>query len=276
MKIGVLGLGFLGMPIASALHKAGHDVVSWTRSEKTTPWENSTNLTLRAKKSIDAIVIASGSARPGFGNELSEIESTVNNARALNLNSSSHIYYISSGAVYGECPKPLAENQAAKPSTVYGKAKLAAEIDFEKIFGERFSALRVGNIVDWENPYGIFREISRLSTESRTLNFYGGKESSRDYLEINDFACFVTKTIEAEVRLPILNIGSGKSLSLGVLGNKISNISDLKISINWHKGRSQDVQVTHLDVGLLRGQLGFFNSNFESGLDGYLQQILMA
>ena len=161
------------------------------------------------------------------------------------------------------------------PCTVYGKAKFAAEKAFEKTFGERFSALRVGNVVDWENPYGIFREVSRLSSENYTLNFYGGEESSRDYLEMTDFVAYVTKTIEAEVPLPILNIGSGKSLSLRILANKISSIPDLKISINWHEGRNQDVQVTQLDIGLLRSQHGFVNTDFESGLEKYLRQVLM-
>ena len=274
MRIGVLGLGFIGFPIASALHKGGHEVISWTRTEKRTPWENSTTLAVRNRTTLDAIVIASGSARPGFGNELSEIESTVRVAQTLDLGTSANVYYISSGAVYGECAGPQAENDMATPCTVYGKAKLAAEKAFEKTFGERFSALRVGNVVDWENPYGIFREVSRLSAENHTLNFYGREESSRDYLEMRDFVAFVTKTIEAEVPLPILNIGSGKSISLRMLALKISSIPDLKISINWHEGRSQDVQVTQLDIRLLRSQHGFVNTDFEYGLEKYLRQVL--
>lgn len=275
MRIGVLGLGFMGFPIASALHKGGYEVISWTRTEKRTLWENSTTLAVRNRTTLDAIVIASGSARPGFGNELSEIESTVRVAQTLDLGASAHVYYISSGAVYGECAGPRAESEMVTPCTVYGKAKWAAEKAFEKTFGERFSALRVGNVVDWENPYGIFREVSRLSSENYTLNFYGGEESSRDYLEMTDFVAYVTKTFEAEVPLPILNIGSGKSLSLKMLAHKISSIPDLKISINWHEGRTQDVQVTQLDIGLLRSQHGFVNTDFESGLEKYLRQVLM-
>lgn len=274
MRIGVLGLGFIGLPLASALHKGGHEVISWTRTEKRTLWENSTDLHVRNRTTLDAIVIASGSARPGFGDELSEIESTVRVAQTLELNSSTHVYYISSGAVYGECGGPRAEKDMATPCTAYGKAKLAAEKAFEKTFEKRFSALRVGNVVDWENPYGIFREVSRLSSKNYTLNFYGGEESSRDYLEMRDFVAFVTQTIEAEAPLPILNIGSGKSLSLRMLAHKISSIPDLKISINWREGRSQDVQVTQLDIGLLRSRQGFVNTDFEYGLEKYLRQVL--
>jgi UDP-glucose 4-epimerase len=274
MRIGVLGLGFIGMPIASALHKDGHEVISWTRNEKKTLWENSTNLSLRNATSLDAIVIASGAARPGFGNELLEIESTVSIARTLDLRPSTHIYYISSGAVYGECSRPQTEIDTAEPCTVYGKAKLTTEKAFEKIFREKFSALRIGNVVDWENPYGIFREVSRLSSENRTLNFFGDLESSRDYLEMSDFVALVIKTIETEVALPLLNIGSGKSLTLGQLAHKISSVPNLEISIKWHEGRSQDVQVTELDIGLLKSHYGFVNLDFEFGLEQYLRQVL--
>jgi nucleoside-diphosphate-sugar epimerase len=153
---------------------------------------------------------------------------------------------------------------------------LAAEKAFEETFNGRCSALRVGNVVDWENPYGIFREVSRLSTENRTLNFFGGAESSRDYLEIEHFVAFVTRTIQAEVTPPILNIGSGNSLSLSLLAQKVSSIPDLEINIRWHEGRAQDVQVTQLDTKLLRSLHGSVNADFESGLENYLREVLKA
>jgi nucleoside-diphosphate-sugar epimerase len=276
MRIGVLGLGFIGMPIASTLHKVGHEVLSWTRTEKKTLWENSTIFSSQKKTSLDAIVIASGATRPGFGNELLEIETTVNIARDLDLSTSTHVYYISSGAVYGECSKPQTEIDLAIPCTAYGKAKLTTEKAFEKTFGKNFTALRVGNVVDWENPYGIFREISRLSSENRILNFFGGRESSRDYLEMSDFVASVIKIIETKNALSLLNIGSGKSLTLDQLAHKISSVPHLNISIEWNEGRSQDVQVTQLDIALLKSKFEIVNSDFESGLEKYLRQFSTA
>ena len=273
MKVGILGLGFIGMPIASALHENGHEVISWTRNEIKTRWENSTTLSLNRNSTLDAIIVASGAARPGIGNELTEIESAVSTAQSLGLNTFAHIYYISSGAVYGECSRPHAEVDEAKPCTIYGNAKFSAEKAFQKTFGKRFSALRAGNIVDWGNPYGIFREVSRLSSNNRTLDLFGRLDSSRDYLEMSDFVDLVTKTIKAGFALPKLNIGSGKSLTLGSLANKISRIQDLEITINWHEGRAQDVQTTQLDTGLLKSQVGFVKYDFESQFEQYLRKV---
>ena len=272
MRIGVLGLGFIGTPIASALHKFGHEVFSWTRTEKETLWKNSTILSPHSRTSLDAIVIASGAARPGFGNELLEFETTINIARNLDLSASTHVYYISSGAVYGECSTPQTEIDLALPCTAYGKAKLTTEKAFEKTFGKNFTALRVGNVVDWENPYGIFRELSRLSSENRILNFFGSRESSRDYLEMSDFVALVTKIIETKNAPSLLNVGSGKSLTLGQLARKISSVPHLDISIEWNEGRSQDVQVTQLDIALLKSKYEIVDSDFESGLEKYLRQ----
>jgi nucleoside-diphosphate-sugar epimerase len=276
MKVGVLGLGYIGMPIASTLHAGGHEVFSWTRNDRKTRWQNSTVLSLGKSVSLDAIVIACGAARPGIGDESTETGSAVSAARALNLNASTHVYYISSGAVYGECTKPSAETDIAKPCTEYGHAKLNAEKILGRTFGDRFSALRVGNVVDWENPYGIFREISRLSPDKRILNFYGDVNSSRDYLEMNDFVGLVIKTIEADTHQSILNVGSGNSLTLGLLAEKISSVTNLEIIINWHKGRSQDVQVTELDTDLLKLLHGFAHSDFVSQFERYLHNVLTA
>jgi len=55
-----------------------------------------------------------------------------------------------------------------------------------------------------------------------------------------------------------------------MFAHKISSIPDLKISINWHERRSQDLQVTQLDMGLLRSQHAFVKSDFEYGLEKYL------
>ena len=60
MRLGVVGLGHVGLPIANYFHEAGHEVFSWTRTERNVPWENSTNLTLTVD--LDFIFIASACA----------------------------------------------------------------------------------------------------------------------------------------------------------------------------------------------------------------------
>lgn len=252
MRIGVLGLGFIGLPVANALHHLGHEVFSCTRNQKNTEWENSVSPNVLAERTLEVLVIASGATRPGLGDVAREIETTLGLVENLNLNSLEHIYYISSGAVYGECIRPMSELESPKPSTDYGRAKLSAEFALRNLFQNRFTSLRVGNVVDWESPYGLFREISNISNGNYTLDFFGEVSSARDYLDMNSFVEILSNLISSHFNSPTLNIGSGDSPTLGQIAEVIKKVAQQKIEIRWHPSRPQDVKETRLDVGLLR------------------------
>ena len=55
MKVGLIGLGHIGFPIARHLHECGHEIFSWTRNERKVVWNNSLNLDMVSGK-----VVASG------------------------------------------------------------------------------------------------------------------------------------------------------------------------------------------------------------------------
>lgn len=256
MKIGVLGLGHMGFPIARTLHERDHEVFSWSRTSTDYPWLHSTYLEAISGHHLDALIIASGSARPGFGDYASEIHSTIDLIPDSLRYEDTKILYLSSGAVYGESPIPRSEKDQIAPSTDYGKSKATVENAFKEMFLDRVTSLRIGNVIDWENPYGVLA-IAQGAKVTGSVDFFGTPEDCRDYLDINELCLMVSKIIELNLSEEIINLGSGVSISLSELATILTNyLPDLKI--RWNSPRNSDISKTQLDNTKVRDLTSVF------------------
>jgi nucleoside-diphosphate-sugar epimerase len=272
MKIGVLGLGHMGLPIARSLHARDHEVFSWSRTSSDYPWLHSTSLETISGHHLDSLIIASGSARPGFGDCASEIQSTINLIPDSLLYEDTKVFYLSSGAVYGECDTPRPEKDQIEPSTEYGKAKASTEKAFEKMFLDRFTSLRIGNVIDWGNPYGILA-MAKIAKEIGSLDLYGTPEDCRDYLDINELCLMISKIIESDLNEEIINLGSGVSIALSELAETLTKfLPDL--NIRWHPSRNSDISKTQLDVIKVRGLTNITPNDPKTILIKYFQQTI--
>ncbi len=272
MKIGVLGLGHMGLPIARTLHERDHEVFSWSRTSSEYPWLHSTYLETISGHQLDSLIIASGSARPGFGDYASEIHSTINLIPDSLRYENTKVFYLSSGAVYGECPTPRSEKDQIVPSTDYGKSKATVEKAFKEMFLDRVTSLRIGNVIDWENPYGILA-IAQGAKETGSIDFFGTPEDCRDYLEINELCLMVSKITELNLREEIINLGSGVSIALSELAENLTNIlPDLKV--RWNSPRNSDISKTQLDTTKVRNLTTTAPKDPRPALIQYFQQAI--
>lgn len=272
MKIGVLGLGHMGLPIARFLHSRDHEVFSWSRTSSDYPWLHSTHLETISGHQLDSLIIASGSARPGFGDYASEIHSTINLIPESLRYQDTKVLYLSSGAVYGECPTPRSEKDQIAPSTDYGKSKATAEKAFGQMFLDRFLSLRIGNVIDWENPYGILA-MAKIAKEVGSLDLYGTPEDCRDYLDINELCLMISKIVELNLNEEIINLGSGVSIALSEIVETLTNfLPDLKF--RWSSPRNSDISKTQLDVMKVRSLTRFAPKDPRTILKEYFEQAI--
>jgi len=246
MKVGLLGLGHMGLPIARFLHEREHEVFSWSRTHSQYPWTHSKYVESIGSHRLDYLVVASGSARPGIGDLKLEIESTVDLVPNSLLIADTKVLYLSSGAVYGECSSPKSEIDTINPVTSYGNIKALVEKKFEDVFPGRFSSLRIGNVIDRENPYGIL-SLARKAKTVGSLDLFGNSYDCRDYVAVDDLKLMVATIIESRLEGNIFNLGSGISISLDDFEEALLSILP-NLVINWNPPRQSDLSRTQLDV----------------------------
>jgi nucleoside-diphosphate-sugar epimerase len=254
MRIGVIGLGHIGYSIANGLNSLGHEIHSWTRSERTVPWQNSTDLRTGVDRKFDSVFIASGGAKPNSGNLNLELATTLDLVSNFKLSKRTKLFYISSGAVYGECAVPQSEQDIPEPATEYGKVKLRVEQQLQNIYGDQLSVLRVGNIIDEVNPYGIVAHLS-TSIETGTFAAFGKPSDCRDYLTVSDFQICIERLVEFDFQTKLLNLGSGQSVSLEQIELLLTKTMEARINIQWEQRRPGDLSQTRLDITQMRQHL---------------------
>lgn len=251
MQIGLLGLGNLGYPIANYLNQNGYQVFSWTRSSRSTEWNNSQDLTTLKKLDLDFLIIASGTIRPGRGDFMSEKHSTINLVKNLSTSSKTRVIYLSSGAVYGECVSPQSEYVLPKPSTLYGQVKYQIENEFEKQFDKRFCALRIGNVIDFVKPFGLAKVIKE-SFLSERIEMFGLPTDCRDFITMHDLLVVIESLINIRDMPRVLNVGTGKSMQLAGIVLLIKKYSKNPPEIIWSPRRLGDLGETRLDISELK------------------------
>lgn len=254
MKIGLLGLGHMGLPIAHFLNQREHEVFSWSRTHSQYPWTHSNNIESIGNHRLDYLVVASGRARPGIGDLKMEIESTIDLVPNSLLWAETKVLYLSSGAVYGECSSPKSEIDPVNPVTTYGNLKALVEEKFEDIFPGRFSSLRIGNVIDRENPYGILSS-ARQARKIGSLDLYGNSYDCRDYVAVEDLNLMIATIIELRLEGNIFNLGSGISISLIDFEATLLSILP-NLVINWIPPRESDLSRTQLDVSKICNSAG--------------------
>lgn len=254
MKIGVIGLGHIGYPIASHLHSLGHEICSWTRTKKNVPWVNSIQLDKSIEFDFDVIFLASGASRPNLGDANLELKSTLNLVSNFDIPKMTKLFYISSGAIYGECETPQSESSVPNPTTDYGKAKLQAEEALFARFGDQLSVLRVGNIIDEKNPYGIVAHLTS-AIEKGSIEFLGRPSDCRDYLAISDFLKCIRQITDLSFASRIMNIGTGVSISLQQISDLFKAKFGHEFEIVWGERRIGDLSQTRLNVDKMKLEL---------------------
>ena len=254
MRIGVLGQGRLGFGLASSLHGQGHNIFSWARHSREQAWTNQAIADFGSfdHSKLDKLVIASGSSNPRSITPLEEFDRTAKYLSLISKDFSGQVYFLSSGAVYGDCRIAMREVDICRPSTVYGRSKFSAEENLSEKLGSNLTILRIGNIVPEKSDFGVFKMVQENLSTNTQIKLSGDSQDSRDYLGERDLISILINLIISDHRFGILNIGSGESISLHEIIEILSSIYTNELNVSWGPRSEFDVSNTYLDVTSLK------------------------
>jgi len=183
------------------------------------------------------------------------------------------LYLSTGGAVYGNVTEEkVKEEYPCKPISSYGIIKLAVEHYIElyaKLYQIDYLILRLSN------PFGEFHRSPkqgviniavRKALKGEVMTVWGDGSQAKDYIYAADIGIAIDGLIKAGVKNETINVGSGESLSL----NEIIERIQAKLptfTVEYKDAKLTDVQKICLDTSKLSSQIHWEITSFDQALE---------
>ena len=181
----------------------------------------------------------------------------------LSIENKFKVVYASSSSVYGHKQKmPIEENMERKPINPYGQTKLECEHLVEKysklggsIIGLRyFNIFGKGQTIEYAGV--ITKFIERLK-EGKAPIIFGKGSQIRDFISVDDIAKANLMAMNCNESNLLVNIGSGKAISILELANMMIKISGIELNPTFTKSLQGDIEKSHADISLAKKSFGW-------------------
>jgi UDP-glucose 4-epimerase len=187
---------------------------------------------------------------------------TVNVLEAARPHGAQVVFSSTGGAIYGECERPAREDDARRPLSPYGTAKLAAEeylATWNRLHGTRHVSLRFANV------YGP-RQLAKLEggvvaiftdrlRDGESVTIYGDGEQTRDYVYVGDVVAAVLAADGHDGG--VYNVGTGTETSVNELFEACRRVAGVDAAPTHAPARAGDVLHSVLDVSHSERALGW-------------------
>jgi len=176
----------------------------------------------------------------------------------LSIKNKFKVVYASSSSVYGHKQKmPIEENVERKPINPYGQTKLECEHLVEKysklggsIIGLRyFNIFGKGQTIEYAGV--ITKFIERLK-EGKAPIIFGRGSQIRDFIYVNDVVKANLMAMNCNKSNLLVNVGSGKAISVLELANIMIKISGLGLSPIFTEPVQGDIEKSHANIELAK------------------------
>lgn len=166
------------------------------------------------------------------------------------------VFVSSGGTIYGRPGVlPVPEDSPTNPLCSYGISKLTIE-KYLQLFHHLYQLDYL--IVRPSNPYGprqnpknrqglISVMLDRIS-RNEEMEIWGDGEVVRDYLYIDDLVEAMALSAFMDSTTKVLNIGSGIGWSINQLIQKVSEVLNVSVRVNYRPARGFDVPAIYLDI----------------------------
>lgn len=302
MKILLLGgAGFIGLNLASALMRHGHEVhitdrytalavygrpVPVVAGHHLIPCNDTTRLLATIDElGIECVIGLVSSLIPSSNVDDFEAEMTqviIPTFRLLDhlaKRGISFVYLSSGGTVYGPSHKPsITETVHLKPINYYGCSKVIFE-QYLTFIGRtqqlRYLILRPSNpFGPYQNPHrkqGLVAVAVDKALNGQPIEIWGDGSVVRDYLWVEDLAEAVAALVLKEDAWgQVFNIGSGRGHSIKDLLAMICEVMGKPMNIHYREARNVDVPRLVLDVSRLSKVIDFRPLGLREALVRYL------
>lgn len=161
--------------------------------------------------------------------------------------------YASSSSVYGNTMVPrVAEDHPTKPHSPYGVTKLAAE-HLCSLYGNSYGlpiiSLRLFTVCGpRQRPDMMFHKLIRAALTGTTFPIYGDGSMERDFTPVMDVVRAFVLAGETSTSEMVLNIASGKVISLRQAIALIEELCGTRIAMEYRAERRGDVRRTSADI----------------------------
>jgi len=187
------------------------------------------------------------------------------------------VVYASSSSVYGhKLETPITEDAEKKPINPYGETKLEAEHLVEKysklnteIIGLRyFNIFGKGQTLEYA---GVITKFLDRINEGKVPIIFGRGSQIRDFIHVSDIAKANLMAMNSNNSNLIVNIATGKAVSILELANMMINASGLKIEPTFAEALEGDIEKSHADISQAKKH---FNWEPKIELQDWLTEIL--
>ena len=281
MKLAILGASsFIGRSLATRLVQEGHQVSAFVR-KMNLGFGDSLGVQIefdfqdRASwnsdfSEFDAIIHLISTSNPGSSKHNARVDTESNLLGTLDLlhvletsKNKRLIFASSGGAIYGTpLSVPINEQHPTNPVSPYGVSKLAIEkyLQIARIeFGLDYRVFRLAN------PYGPGQEntkgqgliptVIEKVLKGQSVSVWGDGSITRDYVYIDDVVEAFVQSLNYEGDERIMNIGSGKGVSVLEVVSEVESLIGQEISIDFMPERAIDPLMNVLDISLAKREL---------------------
>ncbi|MEJ2567615.1 MAG: GDP-mannose 4,6-dehydratase [candidate division WOR-3 bacterium] len=206
--------------------------------------------------------VRSSIANPGTYVDV-DVKGTVNLLELAKKYKIEQFLFASSSSVYGTNKKiPFSENDPVELQiSPYATSKRAAELfckTYNKLYGIPVTVLRFFTVYgERQRPDMAIRKFLKLTMEDQPIPMFGDGSSFRDYTYIKDCIDCVFSAIKTPMDFEIINIGSGRTISLKELIGFLEGVTDKSIKIKHLEEQPGDVPQTYADISKAKRLLGY-------------------
>jgi len=162
---------------------------------------------------------------------------------------------LGSQAEYGPCQNKIDEICQTKPTTLYGVSKLSAQMLSQKLcaeYGIRYVWLRLfSSFGPTDNPEWLIPYLTK-SLIAKEIPQLTAAEQFWDYIYVEDVASAIRAVLDSDHAEGIFNLGSGQAYKLKTIIEKIRDLINPQLPLEFGKIQYRSDQVMHLQADISR------------------------